>query len=282
MKYIRFSEFNRNHLLFLSLFIISIIKDVIKDSGGLTKDLISSFVKYYSYSLSDLFAIFPIIIIIFRSRNAKKEESSESSQPKINQNQNALNEIINKNKNKKNLKIFRLMLIISIFDFIGKYSNVVYYIIVTKTFFSVKKIDLNSMYTINIISVCILSVLILHSPIYRHQYFSLTINILFLIGLTIYDQIQIFKKDDWNILFYYNIMKVIAEIFYSCEDVISKILLSFYSISPYNFILYRGLIVMIFTILFSIVFIFVEIPDEKGNNSIVFTRFWKIYDNKIL
>jgi hypothetical protein len=203
-------------------------------------------------------AIFPIIIIAIRSRNLKKAEAVESNQTITSQNQNALNEIINKNRNKKIFKVFRLQLIISIFDFVGKYANVTYSIIITKTFIYFKKIDLNTMYTINMIATCLLCVLILHSPIYRHHYFSLVINILFLIGLTIYDQIQILKKDDWNILFYYNIMKVIAEIFYSCEDVISKILLSFYSI-----------------------FIFVEIPDEKGNNSIVFTRFWKIYENKI-
>ena len=281
MKYIRFSEFNRNYLLFLSLFIISIIKDVIKDSRKLTKDMISSFVKYYSYSLSDLLAIIPIIIIAIRSRNIKKEETFESNQTIKSKNQNALNEIINKNRNKKIINIFRLQLIISIFDFVGKYANVTYSIIITKTFIYFKKIELNTMYTINFITTCILCLLILHSPIYRHHYFSLVINLLLLIGFTIYDQIEIFKKDNWDVLFYYNIMKILCEIFYSFEDVLSKIILSFYSISPYNFILYRGLFVVFFSILFSIPFIFVDIPDENGNNSIVFTRFWKIYDNKL-
>ena len=281
MKYIRFFEFNRNHLLFLSLFIIAIIKDVVKDSRKLTSDMISSFVKYYSYSLSDLLAIFPIIIIAIRSRNLKKAEAVESNQTITSQNQNALNEIINKNRNKKIFKVFRLQLIISIFDFVGKYANVTYSIIITKTFIYFKKIDLNTMYTINMIATCLLCVLILHSPIYRHHYFSLVINILFLIGLTIYEQITIFKKKDWEVLFYYNIMKIFCEIFYSFEDVLSKIILSFYSVSLYYFILYRGLFVVFFSFLFSIPFIFIDIPDENGDSSIVFTRFWKIGNNKL-
>ena len=76
-------------------------------------------------------------------------------------------------------------------------------------------------------------------------------------------------------------MKIFCEIFYSLEDVLSKILFAFYSVSPYNFILYRGLLVCFFSFLFSIIFIFVEIPDEKGENSIVFTRFLKIGNNNL-
>ena len=163
MKYIIFSEFNRNHLLFLSLLIISIIKDVIKDSNKkLTKDMISSFVKYYSYNLFDLLAIIPVVIIAIRSRNMKSDESEQSNKLIINQDQNVLNKIINKNKKMKIFKIFRLHLIIAVFDFVGKYANVIYNIIITKKFFTVKKINLNTMYTINIIAICLLSVLILH------------------------------------------------------------------------------------------------------------------------
>ena len=33
--------------------------------------------------------------------------------------------------------------------------------------------------------------------------------------------------------------------------------------------------------MFSIPFIFIELPDENGKNSCVFTRIWKIYDNKL-
>ena len=36
-----------------------------------------------------------------------------------------------------------------------------------------------------------------------------------------------------------------------------------------------------FFYLLIIVFIFVKIPDEKGIKSIVFSRFWKVYDNKL-
>ena len=117
----------------------------------------------------------------------------------------------------------------------------------------------------------------MHSSVYKHHYFSLGINLIFLVGLVVYD---ILGRND-NLYFFYAIMKIISIIFYSFEDVIAKKLLSFESISPYIFLLYRGIIVNLFAILFSIAFIFVELPDENGNKSCVFNRFWKIYENKL-
>ena len=44
---------------------------------------------------------------------------------------------------------------------------------------------------------------------------------------------------------------------------------------------YRGIFVCLIVLFFSIVFIFVDLPDENGENSCVFTRIWKIYINKL-
>ena len=57
--------------------------------------------------------------------------------------------------------------------------------------------------------------------------------------------------------------KNINSLLYSFEDVIAKILLSIDSISSYIYLLYRGIIVNTLAILFSIIFIFVKIPDEN-------------------
>ena len=47
------------------------------------------------------------------------------------------------------------------------------------------------------------------------------------------------------------------------------------------YLLYRGICVNILSLMYSIIFIFVKIHDESGEKSCVFTRFWKVYDNKL-
>ena len=144
-----------------------------------------------------------------------------------------------------------------------------------------KNIELSVLYVINIISIYIMSIFILHSSFYRHHKISLIINLIFLIVLVVIDQITIFKDVDWVIRIIYITMELLNVIFYSFEDIYGKVLLSIGSISPYILLFYRGIIVGIMTLIFSFVFIFVEIPDENGNNSIVYTRFYKIYENKL-
>ena len=75
-------------------------------------------------------------------------------------------------------------------------------------------------------------------------------------------------------------MKIINVILYSFEDVYAKILLSLDSISPYLYLLYRGILVNILAILYSFVFIFVKIPDGNGIKSCIFLRYWKVFENK--
>ena len=116
----------------------------------------------------------------------------------------------------------------------------------------------------------------MHLPIYKHHYLSLAINLVCLIGLVIYDIIQIKEAQTYL----YVLKKIISVILYSFEDVYAKILLSFDSISLHTYLLYRGIFVNFLSLLFSLVFVFVKLPDENGIKSIVFSRFWKVYDNK--
>ena len=173
------------------------------------------------------------------------------------------------------------MIIISLFDFLGKNLNVTFNIILAKSNFSMKSIKLNAISVINIITIYILSYFILHSSFHRHHKISLIINLIFIIVLVIMDQIKIFKEDDWNIQIFYTLMRLLTMIIFSFENIYGKILFSIESISPYILLFYRGIMVGIITLLFSIIFIFVDIPDENGEGSIVFTRFWKVYENKL-
>jgi hypothetical protein len=106
------------------------------------------------------------------------------------------------------------------------------------------------------------------------------INLIFLIALITIDIINMVNR---SLQYPHMITKTVITILYSFEDVIAKILLYFNSISPYIYLFYRGIIVNFLAILFSIVFIFVKLPDRDDNDykSCVFTRFWKVYENKI-
>ena len=278
MKYIIVSEFNRNYLLFLSYFIVIIIKELFKIYYTPTNDIIAYLNENYSFTLSDFLCFIPMMIIKFRSKSHNKGELIENDDDK----NNALI-LLNpqyEHFKKKLKRIFKLIIIISIVDFLGKYFYFVFSIILTRYEIFLKTINLNGTPVFNIISICILSTCILHSHFYRHHYFSLIINLIFLVILIINDEINILKEEDWNSNFLY-IANTLTGIFYSFENLYEKVLLSTCSISIYTLIFYRGVAVSIITILCSIILIFIDVPDENGDNSCIFTRYWKLYDDKI-
>ena len=274
MKYIIFSKLNRNYFLFLSYFIISIIKDIVNQYIHSSGDIVETFNKYYINTLSDLLSIIPIIIIKIRSKSASNKNQDDY---KDNKKENILRYFY-KNMNKKREKrIVKLSILVSILDFLALYINVTFTIIVTATNFTFKKYFITSDILFNVISKFAFGALILHLPIYRHHYLSLFINLIFLILLIIYDVINMPEARSYL----YALKRLISVFLYSLEDVYAKILLSFNSISPYSYLLYRGIFLNILSLLYSIAFIFVELPDEKGIKSIIFTRFWKVYENRL-
>ena len=151
-----------------------------------------------------------------------------------------------------------------------------------KIFASVKGFNLNFLLIINIVSQYISSLIILHSFFHRHHYLSLFINLIFLIILVTKDIIEINKIDGEPIgKCLYILSRILIIVFYSVEDSFAKIILTYNSVSIYSFLLCRGIFVNFLAILFSIAFIFIDLPDENNENSCVFTRFWKLYENKV-
>jgi hypothetical protein len=221
--------------------------------------------------LSDFLSIIPFIIIKVRSKgisknielpktetinsNSSKKSSKENSMenPKftISDTFNTIEYIYSDNTNqnmiKRSKRIFKLSIIISIFDFSAIYLNVTFNIIIQSSNFIIKKTKLNSIILFNVVSKYALSILILKTPFYKHNYLSLAINLVILIGLIIVDILGI----DDNKSYYFVLMKIINVILYSFEDVYAKILLSLDSISPYLYLLYRGILVNICILLFS-------------------------------
>ena len=283
MKYLIFSELSRNHFLFLSYFIISIIKNIVNKYIVSTKDLIHTFNKYYMCTLSDLLSVIPLIIIKIRSKdilNKPKENIESNSDDKTESSDiNYIYTDYAQRNDKRVKRIIKLSILVSIFDFLALYINITYNIIIAIYKLPNNKLKLTCDILFNVISKFALGTLILHMPIYKHHYLSLAINIMALIGFLIYD----ITKIDKLIHLFFGLKRLISLILYSFEDIYAKILLSFDSISPYTYLFYRGIFLNILSFLYSIVFIFVKIPDEddKGIESCVFSRFGKVYENKI-
>ena len=279
MKYFIFPKINFNHFLFLSYFILDIIKDILDHLNKSTEDISSTFHNYYISSLSDFLSIIPVLIIKHRAKSSKINEDKKD---KIKTSNLIYNDKNIENENTKARRVIKLLIIISFFEFLGKYIHIIIWIFLKKIYVSVKRVNLNFTLIINIISQYIASSIILHSRFYRHHYLSLFINIIFLIILVIKDIIEINKIDSEPMAkFIYILSRILIIIFYAIEDSFAKIVLTYNSVSLYSFLLFRGIFVNILAILFSILFIFIDLPDENNENSCVFTRFWKLYENKL-
>ena len=278
MKYFIFTKFNFIHYLFLSYFIINTVKSIIKKLNSSSEDIISSFFSNYLATFSDFLSIIPVLIIKKRTKSSKANEDNENTSDKFNL---IFHDKIKESANKKKPKIFILIIICSFMKFLGEYSDVILLIILKKNLITVNSFNLNSVLIINIISHYIFSKIFLHSIFYRHHYLSFLINIIFLIILVIMDIFQIKDKDNEPIItFLYIVSKIITVIFYSIEDTLAKIILTYNFVSPYIFLLYRGIFLNSLVFIFSFIFIFVNLPDEKGEDSCVFTRFWKLFEKK--
>ena len=244
------------------------IRNIVNNKINKSKDIIETFHKYYISSLSDLLSIIPLIIIKVRSKSISyfkglRKDSSKKYYTKANK--------------KRKMRIIKLSILISILDFLALYINVTYNIIITAANFVIKKVSISSDVFFNVISKFALSTLILHLPIYRHHYLSLAINIILLIVFLIFDILKITAAKE--IIF--GLKRIISLVLYSLEDIYAKILLSYDSISPYTYLFYRGIYLNILSLLYSIIFIFVKLPDEKGVKSCIFTRLWKVYEHRL-
>ena len=275
-----FSKFETKHFLFLSYFIISTSHGVINSFSDPTKDICLIFNYYYLCSFSDFLSIVPILIIKKRTKSSKIYINEEIKAQKNTEDEELIY-VDQSIENKKRIlkKIYKIIIGTSICEFLALYSKAIYFIIIQKQNIYYKTVNLNSVLIIDIIGQYIFNRIILKYLFYSHHYLSFFINILFLIILVTMDIIDINKKDNNpKATFIFILIRILSSIFYSIEDAFSKIIITYNSMSPYHFLFFRGIIVNVLVIILSIVFIFIELPDEKGDNSIVFTRFWKVYD----
>ena len=285
MKYLIFAQPNCNHFLFLSFAIVLTIRTLMNEENKITEDIAEKFHFSYIYSLSSFLSIIPIIIINKRSESSKsKALKRKKTMLKDNLPERTITSIYpeyNSNQKKKTKKLILLFIIVSIFDFLAQYLQLFFFIIQRQSNEPIEIVNLNCILIFHIIAQYLSNRIILHYPFYKHHYLSLIINIIFLIVLGAIDIGNIYNSDNSPVIsLFYVLITLLYHIFYSIEDAFAKIMLTYNSISPYLYLLYKGIIVNFLAGIFAIIFIFVDIPDENGENSCVYTRFWKLYENK--
>ena len=210
----------------------------------------------YIISVSDFLAIIPYFI---RKKKLKKKEEKiidVKTEDKINEDDIPL--IYNDNENteihKKLKKIILLCILISVLDFLQKFSFILNYII-----YPDKDPDIYSFSCVSIFGIVfqfICSYFILKIHFYKLQYLSLFLNIGIFIIILIIDIINLLKYKSFDAKIYYSYALNI--IFHSFElSYGKKILLDGY-LSIYLLIIIKGVIVLIFIIIFSVIMIFVN------------------------
>ena len=276
-KYFFFEKPHLNHILFLLYFLISLAENSIGDIFETTNNISTPFFEVYIYNLSDFLSIIPFLIIKarIRKKNPFKTFTTMHSNMEL--------DLIYNNRALENKKGFTNILMLAFIDYTAQISMAIYYIFKQEYKLDVQNINLNSTFIFNIIFIIILSKLLLNTQFYRHHYFSSLIIIICLFVLVVLDIIQIFTDKEVNKLFavIYLILRIIKTFFYSFEDVLGKVILLYNNFTVYSLLLNKAIIQFIFSIFFSIPFIFIKVKDEKDNERSIFVMIGEMFDNKI-
>ena len=293
-----FPRLELKHFLFLYFFLISLLKKIVQTFFNKNKSIAWDFLVLYIYDAGDLLSVIPYLIMRKRTKDLKKNtnntesnidsKSSKKTFESTDNRTNADNEIIHDDANEiinlknSNIKIiynepevkkidhciFLKIILFTIADFIAQISKAVYYIIIQNEV-KVELDDLNSTLIFFIISIMLFSKIMLHYELFRHHYFSFSIDILCLIVLSVLDIIEIKKKNENKSLKFaiiYLVIKILKDILYSFSDVLMKVIFLYDFVSPYTLLLMKAIIEFFYLVIFSIPFIFkrLNIPNTKN------------------
>ena len=208
--------------------------------------------------LSDFLALIPFLIRKKLIRKNKQWIKPLKPDGEINNDNQPL--IYNDNKisesQKNNKKIILLCFVVAVLDFLMKFSIILYQII-----FSEKYLDIFSfscLVPFEITLQFVFSYLILKIHFYKLQYLSLFVNLGIFVIILIFDIIEIIYFRIGSIGGYVLLFYAFNIIFGSLEfSFVKKILIDGF-LSVYLLMLIKGVMVLIFVIIFSIILFFVK------------------------
>ena len=280
-KYFFFPKPNLNHLFFLLFLILSFLKTHVHSYFPNDQKNYQDFFDLYLFNFGDILSIIPYLIVRKRLKSSKKIEY----EPELDkETQDGINYIYEEKIDESyfHKSSFKKILIFTIVDFIAQISYVIFVIIITEKNIEASLTSMNSNIIINIIVIFVLSHFILHTKIFRHQYFSLLINIICLIVLISFDINEIINNSNNIGLQIINILIGILGIsLYSTEDVLAKVLFISHYYSSYNLLLIKGVIQFFYLFVFNIPFFFIKLTNEKGEKTLIYSMMARIFDEKI-
>ena len=294
-KKIIFQKCNFNNIYFLfyiiTFFIFQLINYQMNKESENIPDLInynlsSQILNLYLKIISDFIAVIPFFI---RKQLLKKKDITIKN---INVEDNKLTEdsalIYNDNiqsefKKKKN-KIILICIFIGILDFLHIFTYALYEIIYPAQ--KAEYYTFSCFVPFEIILQFICSYFILKIHFYKLQYLSLFLNLGIFIIILVIDLLNILIKNSFDGKIYY--FEAMSIIFYSIEYSIGKKILFYGFISIYTLIIFKGIIKLIITLIFSLIFyyknndIFLEIKLLLTNSKFILLIIPEIFINFFL
>ena len=213
---------------------------------------------FYSYifTISNFFSIIPLFITSIRSRK-RRDEKSNLSRTKTEKSNLSLELLYSKDSPISFTKLLIKTFLVSLFDLVAQFSDVIFYI-----FIAINDLEINFLIVFKILFKYFLSNLILKTSYYRHHNFSVMINIICLILISIIDIYKICNNWDINYILFL-LLIIFDSIFYALEDVVGKKALIEEFLSPYSILFYKGIYETLLLIIFSIPFFFIKIEDQN-------------------
>ena len=273
-KIILFPKLDLKYLQFLFFFIVSIIRSLMKNYIEDNEGLSVEFLELYINIISDFISIIPVLIILKRTKSTKNDTRMTIK--------DKFSNLILKTSEEQ-VKVykggaFKKLLIFTLLSFTAQISSGIFYIIKNVEKLSIHLTSLNSTLIFNIIFIFLFSKIMLHTNFFRHNYFSLIIDIICLIVLITFDVIEIiYDTGDKAIIIIYILIKIFGILLYSIEDVLSKIIFLYHYYNPYTLLLYKSIFTFCYLIIFTFPFIFIELNDEKGEKQNVFVMIGNIF-----
>ena len=273
-KYCLFPKPSFSHLYFLFYFVSSMVKQYIFKDIKEKENLSIPIFKLYVYEIGDFFSIIPYLIM---KKEIKSEKITKSIANNYRRNFRYIyNDIFAKMKS----RIIRNIFIISLINFIGQISTIIFYLIEGNQQMKVNHAYLNIVLIFNIIFLFLLTKFIMDISFYLYNYLSLIIFIICLIGLVFLDFSHIINNSiDFTNSLLYIVIKIFVALLYSIENIFAKIMFLKYYISPYFLLLIKATIKLCFLIIFSIPLFFAKFKDKNGEEKIIFLMIKDIFED---
>lgn len=259
MSLISISFYKTYYYLVIVLF-LDLLNKLIKDHFDIIYSFDENFkiIELFSlicYNVGDLLSGFLALYTYISSRSVKEEKIVKKKSKNIIQYELIYNDLsIRENK-------YSFILLISFLEFIGRFSDLFFYLI-----FNINRIrdgEITWLISVDILSRIVFSNLILKSKIYNHHILSIILTIMSLCSMSAgaFIIIKDTELSNWP----YFISLTIKFVVLSLEDVINKLLLTDKFFLPQSLMFLRGLFNSVIFVIFILLIYFVKLMDFNLN-----------------